>query len=109
MLTETETPLYSGPVESGTKADDISNSDELTLKQTKGRSKRPVKSTATKKAASHKADRLWEVDTVVTDSNSPLTNINLHVSNKLLRYIVYQADIFLGRSYERRSVDIAFT
>jgi len=97
-LTQTETPPNNEPVEGKTKADGVSNGIEQTPKQAKGRPKRPPKRPpkrrAMKKSASRKADRLWEVDTVVTDPNSPLVNVNLHVSNKLPRHIVYGADIF---------------
>ena len=84
MLTRTESSLSNEPLEGGAKADDVSDDIEQTPKQTKGRSKRPPKRRAMKKVASRKADRLWEVDTVVTDPNSPLASVNLHVSNKPL-------------------------
>jgi hypothetical protein len=86
VLSQTEMPLNHESVEGGTEADDVSNGIEHTPKQTKGRPKRQPKRRATKKAASRKADHLWDVDTVVTDPNSPLANMNLHVSNKLLRH-----------------------
>lgn len=92
MLIRTETSLIQA-VEGSTKADEGSNGIEQALKQTKSHSKHPPKRGTLKKPTSRKADRLWEVDTVVTDPNSPLVNVSLHVSRKLLTYIIYDADV----------------
>ena len=85
MLTRTETPQNNEIVEGDTKVHDISDDIEQTPKQAKSHSKRPPKHRAVKKSTSRKTDRLWEVDTVVIDPNSPLGNLNLHVGSKPLR------------------------
>lgn len=73
-MDSTHTPLTNG-YEAGEL---IVTTQSTKSGRSKGLSKPASEKKPTKSAAARRKDRLWEVDTVVCDSNSPLVNIDLY-------------------------------